>query len=220
MSKSALIVWGGWDGHAPEAVGKLFADALTAGGFSVEVSPTLASFEDPAKLNALSLIVPVWTMGQISHDQANNVLSAVRDHGVGIAGCHGGMCDAFRENTAWQFMTGGQFVDHPGGDGTKYRVNIVRGSSPIVEGLDDFDVLSEQYYMHVDPANKVLATTQFPTVDGPHVPNGPVTMPVVWTKYFGKGKVFYNALGHDVKTIAAEPAMTMMRRGFAWAARA
>jgi type 1 glutamine amidotransferase len=219
MAKHALIVWGGWSGHAPKEVGAAFADVLRADGFAVEVRDTLDAFTDASLMASLDLIVPVWTMGKISNDQANAAIEAVRDRGVGIAGCHGGMCDAFRDHTEWQFMTGGQFVAHPGNDGTDYRVKIIKGSSPIVDGIDDYDVSSEQYYMHVDPANKVLATTSFPTVDGPHAVNGPVEMPVVWTRGFGKGRVFYHALGHDLKTITAEPTMMMMRRGFAWAAR-
>ena len=219
MPKRALIIWGGWSGHAPKEVGGAFADALTADGFDVDVRDTLDALADSALMSTVDLIVPVWTMGKLSNEQATGAIEAVRDRGVGLAGCHGGMCDAFRDHTDWQFMTGGQFVAHPGNDGTTYRVNIVKGSSPIVDGLSDYDVASEQYYMHVDPANKVLATTHFPNVDGPHAVNGPVEMPVVWTRRFGKGRVFYHSLGHDLKTIAAEPTMTMMRRGFAWASR-
>ena len=54
---------------------------------------------------------------------------------------------------------------------------------------------------------------------GPHEPNGPVDMPVMWTKRYGQGRVFYNALGHQAGVIGAEPTITLMRRGFAWAAR-
>jgi type 1 glutamine amidotransferase len=167
---------------------------------------------------SLSLIVPIWTMGKITSEQANPVFKAVQS-GVGIGGCHGGMCDSFRESTEWQFMTGGQWVAHPGNDGVKYRVKIGPTRSPITEGLKDFDVSSEQYYMHVDPAVKVLATTQFPTADGPHVGNGTFDMPVVWTKMYGKGRVFYNSLGHQANIVESEPCLTIMRRGFHWAAR-
>jgi type 1 glutamine amidotransferase len=219
MGRKVLIVWGGWDGHQPRQVAEVFSRVLTQDGFDVEVSDTLDAFKDAEKLASLSLIVPVWTMGKISGEQADPVFKAVRDHGVGIAGCHGGMCDAFRENTEWQFMTGGQWVAHPGNDGTKYRVKIVKTGNPIIEGVGDFDVSSEQYYMHVDPAVKVLATTEFPVADGPHVPNGRFDMPVVWTKYYGKGKVFYNSLGHQANVVETEPCLTLMRRGFAWAAK-
>lgn len=220
MDKSALIVWGGWPGHQPKEVAAIFARALREDGFAVEVSDTLDAFRDADKLARLSLIVPIWTMGKIEKEQANPVLSAARDHGVGLAGCHGGMCDAFRDHTEWQFMTGGQWVAHPGNDGVRYAVRIGPTPSPITAGIADFEVASEQYYLHVDPAVKVHAYTQFPTpgVTGPHEPNGPVDMPVVWTKRYGRGRVFYNSLGHQADVVAAEPCLTIMRRGFAWAA--
>ena len=216
--KKALIVWGGWDGHEPEQVAKVFERVLKLDGFEVEVSPTLDAFKDEEKLMGLNLIVPCWTMGSITDEQAKPVINAVIK-GVGMAGCHGGMCDSFRNHTEWQFMTGGQWVAHPGNDGTKYRVNITGVKHAITEGICDFDVKSEQYYMHVDPAVRVLATTKFPVADGPHVGNGPVDMPVVWTKMYGAGKVFYNSLGHHADIMESEPCLTIMRRGFLWAAK-
>ena len=220
MPRKALIVWGGWDGHQPQQVAAIFERVLKQEGFEVEVSDTLDAFRDEARLSSLSLIVPVWTMGKIAGEQANPVFKAVSG-GVGRAGCHGGMCDSFRENTEWQFMTGGPWVAHPGNDGVRYTVKIGPTKSPITEGIKDFEVASEQYYMHVDPAVRVLATTRFPTpgVDGPHAGNGAVDMPVVWTKTYGKGRVFYNSLGHQANIVESEPCLTLMRRGFAWAAR-
>lgn len=217
MSRKALIVWGGWEGHQPKQVAEFFGRLLIEDGFEVEISDTLDAFKDEKKLMGLSLIVPHWTMGRISEEQVNPVLNAVRS-GLGIAGCHGGMCDAFREHTEWQFMTGGQWVSHPGNDGTRYRVNISPLKSPITDGLKDFEVVSEQYYMHVDPGVKVLASTHFPVADGPHVAN-PCEMPVIWTKMYGQGRVYYNSLGHNVAVLEQEPVRTLMRRGFLWAAR-
>jgi len=215
-----LIVWGGWDGHQPREVAETFASVLRDEQFDVKVRDTLDAFLDRDKVMGLSLIVPVWTMGSITQDQLKNVCDGVAS-GVGIGGCHGGMCDSFRDATEWQFMTGGQWVAHPGNDGVRYRVNIRDRAHEITRGIDDFDVSSEQYYMHVDPAVMVLATTRFPTsgVDGPHVGNGPVDMPVVWTKVYGKGRVFYNSLGHQANVVATEPNLTVMRRGFLWAAK-
>jgi uncharacterized protein len=219
MAKKALIVWGGWNGHEPKQVSEVFADVLVKEGFEVEVSDTLDSFKDEEKLMGLSLIVPVWTMGEISKEQLKPVLDAVAS-GVGIAGCHGGMCDSFRNSVEWQFMTGSQWVAHPGNDGVEYEVNIVKSSSSaIVENMPDFKVKSEQYYLHVDPAINVLATTTFPIVEGPHSTNGKVTVPVVYTKTWGKGKVFYNSLGHHADIFDIPEAKELMRRGFLWAAK-
>ena len=217
--KQALIVKGGWDGHEPDQVSRIFADILELEGFQVEISDTLDSFLDQEKLLGLDLIVPVWTMGEIKKEPLEPVMKAV-ESGVGLAGCHGGMCDAFRSSTEWQFMTGSQWVAHPLNDGVEYRVNIVASSSsPIVEGIKDFTVISEQYYLHVDPAVQVLATTTFPVTEGAHSANGSIVMPVVYTKRWGKGKVFYNALGHHADVFDIPEAKEFMRRGFLWAAR-
>lgn len=218
MARKALIVWGGWDGHQPKEIGELFHRVLERDGFEVEMSDKLDVFADAAKLRALNVIVPCWTCGTLTPQQQSTVCAAVREAGVGIAGCHGGMCDAFRNSCEWQFMTGGQWVAHPGNDKVTYTVNIRVKDHPVTQGISDFSVTSEQYYMHVDPTLKVLATTDFPTADGPHVPNGEVEMPVLWTKMYGKGRIFYSSVGHDVAVTEAEPHLTIMRRGFAWAA--
>jgi len=215
--KKALIVWGGWLGHQPEEVSAIFRSMMEDEGYEVEVSDTLAAFDDAEKLKTLDLIIPVWTMGEISQERVNHVSEAVQS-GVGLAGCHGGMCDAFRNNVDWQFMTGGNWVAHPGNDGTPHRINIANTSSPIVDGIEDFDVSTEQYYLHVDPAVEVLATTRFPVADGPHIHNKSVDMPVAWTKRWGFGRVFYCSLGHQANVIELPPVKEIMRRGMLWAA--
>jgi type 1 glutamine amidotransferase len=216
MQQRALIVQGGWDGHEPRQVAEIFAAMLRAEGFAVEVSDTLDAFRKP-DLADLDLIVPVWTMAEIAREQLDPVIEAVAD-GTGIAGCHGGMCDAFRTATDWQFMTGGNWVAHPGNDGQRYAVEFRRGSSPLVEGLENFEVTTEQYYLHVDPAVEVLATTRFPTATWYHAANGPVDMPVIWTKRWGAGRVFYCSLGHHADIFRMPTPAEIMRRGFRWAA--
>jgi len=219
MIKKALIVYGGWDGHQPKQISEIFSSILKAEGFEVAVSDSLDSFKDQENLMKLNLIVPVWTMGEITDEQLKPVLKAV-ESGVGIAGCHGGMCDSFRNSVDWQFMTGSQWVAHPGNDDIEYEVNIVKSSSSsIISGIPDFNVKSEQYYIHVDPAVNVLATTTFPISDGPHSSNGNVSIPVVYTKTWGNGKVFYNSLGHNAEIFDIKEAKELMRRGFLWAAK-
>jgi uncharacterized protein len=218
LSKRALIFWGGWEGHEPGEFAEKFRRILVAESFSVRVVNNLEPLADPAALADLALIVPIVTMSSISDAQLKGVCAAVRT-GAGIAGCHGGMCDSFRAATEWQFMTGGQWVAHPGDLQVTYTVHITDRDHEITKGIDDFQFRSEQYYMHVDPAVKVLATTRFPIADGPHVPNGPVDMPVVWTKRYGQGRVFYCSLGHHPDELAVPAFSELMRRGFLWAAR-
>jgi type 1 glutamine amidotransferase len=213
---SALMVWGGWDGHEPRQTVEVFAPILQEEGFAVEVSDTLDAFLDAERLRELDLIVLCVTMGQITGDQEKGLLEAVKG-GVGFGGWHGGMCDAFRANTGYQWMTGGQFVAHPGGC-IDYDVNIVNRTDPITAGLDDFHMKSEQYYLHVDPSNEVLATTTFGGEHAPWVAG--CVMPVVWKRKYGEGRVFYSSLGHVAKDFEVPEAREIQKRGLLWAARA
>lgn len=212
--RKALIVWGGWSGHEPEQCANIIRDMLEEDGFAVTLATETAAFADPS-VKDLSLIVPIFTMSKIEKEEAKNLSSAV-EGGVGLAGYHGGMGDAFRENVDYQFMVGGQWVAHPGNI-IDYRVDITRPDDPVMEGLLGFPYRSEQYYMHVDPSNEVLATTTF---SGEHASwiDG-VVMPVVWKRRHGKGRVFYSSLGHVSAEFQVPQMRTILRRGMNWAAR-
>ncbi len=214
--KKALVVWGGWNGHEPKQTTDIAGELLRAAGFEVEVHDNMEVYKDAEKMKALSLVVPCWTMGQITAEQEKGLMDAVAS-GVGLAGWHGGMCDAFRQNTSYQFMTGGQWVSHPGGI-VDYTVNIINHQDPITKDLKDFAMKSEQYYMHTDPGNQVLATTTFSDQYGTPWIKGTV-MPVVWKRQWGQGRVFYTSLGHVAKDFEVPEAREILRRGMVWAAR-
>ncbi len=207
------MVWGGWLGHEPRQCTEIFGPILQSHGFAVEVSDSLDVYLDQEKMNALNLIVPVWTMGKITREQEKGLLDAVKS-GVGIAGWHGGMGDSYRDNVNYQWMVGGQWVSHPDGV-CDYVVNITNHRDPITRGLSDFKMHSEQYYMHVDPSNKVLATTTFHSPNAPWIEN--TVMPVVWKRVWGKGRVFYSSLGHVADDFEAPEATEIQRRGMLWA---
>ena len=213
---NVFITWGGWNGHEPEQTAAICADALRAEGHDVTVSDDLAPLANEGFMAEQDLVVPVWTMSTIAREQEAGLLKAVRN-GTGCAGWHGGMGDSFRNNVEYQFMVGGQFICHPGGI-IDYRVNIT-SDDPIVAGMEDFAMKSEQYFMHVDPSNEVLATTTF---SGEHwgvdwVKD--VTMPVAWKKRYGEGRVFYSSLGHVASDFDVPEAKEIMRRGCLWAMR-
>ena len=212
--KKVLMVWGGWMGHEPKKCIDIFAPWIREQGAQVTVSDTLDAYLDEDLMSSVDLIVQVWTMGTITGEQGKALLNAVRG-GVGLAGWHGGLADSFRQNTEYQFMVGGQWVAHPGGV-IDYEVNITDHKDPVTKGISDFKMHSEQYYMHVDPNVKVLATTTFNAnhadwIDG-------TVIPVVWKKRYGKGRVFYNSLGHVAVDFNVPEALEIMKRGILWAA--
>ena len=210
------MVWGGWEGHEPKQCVDIFAPILEEEGFAVTISDTLDTYKDRDLMAEQDLVVPAWTMGQIEGEQEQGLLAAV-DSGVGIAGWHGCMADSFRNNTTYQFMVGGQFVAHPDGI-IDYTVNIAAPDDPIVAGLDDFQMHSEQYYMHTDPGNQVLATTTLEGRQSAPWVNGTV-MPVVWKRAWGAGRVFYSSLGHVARDFDVPEAREIQRRGMIWASR-
>ena len=213
--KSVLFVCGGWEGHEPEKCAAVFAPVLQENGYEVEISTTLDTYLDREKMRSLDLVIPIWTMGEITDQQEEGLRRAV-ESGVGLAGWHGGMADSFRHSINYQFMVGGQWVAHPGKI-IDYEVNIIDHEDPITSGLEDFSMHSEQYYMHVDPSNDVLATTTF---SGEHVPwiEGNI-VPVVWKRQWGEGRVFYCSLGHVAKDFDVPEAKEIVKRGMLWASR-
>ena len=213
-NQRAFLVVGGWRGHAPATFAEWARAELDIEGFDVTLATSLDPLADAAAMQSYDLIVPLWTKGELSPEQELGLVQAVEE-GTGLAGWHGGMGDAFRGSVRYQFVVGGQFVAHPG-DVIEYRVRIERREG-LLAGIDDFDIRSEQYYMHVDPCNEVWATTTF---DGEHAPwvEGCV-MPVVWTRRHGQGKVFYCSLGHDPAEFDIPEVREIVRRGMRWASR-
>lgn len=212
--KKVLIVYGGWDGHEPRQCTELLKPWLESEGADVIVRDNLDAYKDKALMGSIDLVIQTWTMGNITGEQERGLLEAVRG-GVGLAGWHGGLGDAFRNSTEYQFMVGGQWVAHPGGM-VDYDVDIKDKKDPVTKGLKRFHMKSEQYYMHVDPSVKVLATTTFaaspeaPWIEG-------VVMPVVWKKSYGKGRVFYSSLCHSASDFGVPEAFEIMKRGIRWA---
>jgi type 1 glutamine amidotransferase len=213
--RTALIVWGGWEGHEPKQCADIFAPWLESQGFKVEISHSLDAYLDLDKLKTLGLIVHIFTMSDIKPEQEKNLEEAVRS-GVGLAGWHGGLADAHRSNVEYEFMVGGQWVAHPGGV-IDYDVDITKPNDPIVKGLKTrFHMKSEQYYMQVDPIVEVLATTTFSGQYAPWIKGA--VMPVVWKKLYGTGRVFYTSLGHVAADFDVPEAREIVKRGMLWAA--
>jgi len=213
-NKKAIIVWGGWEGHTPEASADVVKEMLEAQNFDVVLDSSTEAFADP-KLGEFDLIIPAVTMSRIEKEELQNLLACIRA-GSGIAGFHGLMCDSFRNEPDYQFMTGGQWVAHPG-DIIDYRVEITKSEDPIVAGIGDFDYRSEQYYMHFDPSIEVLATTRFDGTYFEEIDN--VVMPVVWKRTYGKGRVFYSSLGHVADEFKVPQMRSIFERGALWASR-
>lgn len=211
--KKILMVWGGWEGHEPRQFTEKLKPVLEKEGAIITVSDSLGVYTNKELMSSVDLIIQAWTMGKISKEQEKGLLGAVKN-GAGLAGVHGGLGDSFRENTEYQYMVGGQWVAHPGGI-IDHTVEITDHNDPVTKGIKNFGMHSEQYYMHVDPNVKVLATTTF-NADHNDWIDGAV-IPVAWKKTYGKGRVFYFSVGHVAKDFDVPEAMEILVRGTKWA---
>ena len=221
QGKNIIYVYGGMEGHSPAESVDLFVPKLRAEGASVKVFDTLSVYSDEKLMAETDLIIQIWTLGQITEEQFNGLEKAVMN-GTGLSGWHGGLGDAFRDNLKYQFMVGGQFVSHPGGM-INHSIKIVNKNDPITNGIDDFDLKkTEQYYMLIDPNIKVLAISEFlkESYEKPKKKENKITgssMPVIWKKNYGKGRIFYSSIGHHLTDFDVPEVMTMQMRGFRWA---
>jgi type 1 glutamine amidotransferase len=213
--RTVLFTFGGWNGHEPEKFRDHLVPWMKDSGADVKVFPSLDPYLDKDLMDNMDLVIQIFTMSSITNEQEKGLLAAIKENGTGIAGWHGGLCDAFRNNVEYQYMTGGQWVSHPGGV-IDYEVNITDSSDAVTADLDDFPMTSEQYYMHIDPNVKVLATTTFQGEHDPWIKG--CIIPVVWKKMYGKGRVFYTSLGHNLQHVIDSPnGMEIIKRGIRWA---
>jgi type 1 glutamine amidotransferase len=212
--RKVLFTYGGWEGHDPKKFMEYMTPWLQEEGAEVQAFGSLEPYADKTLMANIDLVIQVYTMSQITKEQEAGLLEAIRVNGTGMAGWHGGMGDSFRNNVDYQYMVGGQWVQHPG-NVLDYDVKIIDQKDDITKGMKDFHIKSEQYYMHVDPNVKVLATTKFngavnSWIDG-------AVLPVTWKKMYGKGRVFYTSLGHNVNHVTEVPeAVEMIKRGIKW----
>ncbi len=213
LAKRALLVRGGWEGHDPVATTDRYAAFLSGSDYEVSTSDTLDAYLED--LSGVDLVVQCWTMGTIGSEQLAGLLAAVRA-GTGFAGWHGGVVDAFRDQPGYHLLTGGQFIHHHT-EFVHYVVHPV-GGHRIVADLEPFEVHSEQYYVHADPGNEVLASTEYlPDPDRPEI--GTPTMPVTWIRRHGEGRVFVTTIGHRMADLELPPVHEMITRGLLWATR-
>ncbi|MGW6745236.1 ThuA domain-containing protein [Streptomyces sp. NPDC055025] len=215
-NRRALVVRGGWEGHQPVAITELFLPFLRARGFDIRISDTLGVYADAELLDATDLVVQCWTSGELTREQSAGLAAAVRA-GTGLAGWHGGIVDSFRGDVGYQLLTGGQFLMHPPGF-SDHTVTLAEEHSghPVIAGLSDFRVHTEKYWLATDPLIDVLATTEF-TADEERA--RPVTMPAVWTRHWGAGRVFVSAIGHKPDDFDVPEVRTLTERGLLWASR-
>jgi uncharacterized protein len=228
--RRALIVRGGWDGHQPVEASELFVPFLEANGFAVRIEESPAVYADAAALAETDLIVQVTTMSTIEPEQTAGLRAAV-EAGTGLAGWHGGIADSFRNDADYLQFIGAQFAAHPGkhadertGEQSdnylphRITMNAAGSAHPITEGIGDFELTTEQYWVLHDDYLDVLATTT-QAVRSWDPWRREIVSPAIWTRQWGAGRMFACTPGHRVEVLEHPSVRTIIERGMLWAAR-
>jgi len=228
--RTALVVRGGWEGHHPVEATDLFVPFLEQSGFDVRIEDSNEIYTDEAVMAATDLILQSVTMSEISAEAFAGLKKAV-ENGTGLAGWHGGIADSYRKSSDYLQLIGGQFATHPSkhpdqcsGDQSDnylpYTVELTElgRAHEIMAGLDDFTLHTEQYWVLHDDLIDVLATTTHP-VQPYHPWHRPITSPAVWTRLWGKGRIFVATPGHSLDVLQDDNVRTIIERGLLWASR-
>jgi type 1 glutamine amidotransferase len=226
----ALVVRGGWDGHQPVETTSMFLPFLEENGFTVRVEESPAVYADAEYMATVDLVVQTNTMSTIEKAEFEGLRAAV-EAGTGLAGWHGGIADSYRNNADYLQLIGGQFAAHPGKapeertgeQSDNYMPHTIEmteaaAEHPITRGIGDFELTTEQYWVLHDDYIDVLATTT--QAVRPWDPwTRPVTSPALWTRQWGKGRIFVSTPGHRVEVLENPTVRTIIERGLLWAAR-
>ena len=205
-----LILYGGWKGHQPTKMLNFIVETFL-NEHTVIKSDNLNTL-NPEALKNIDLIFPIWTYSELTNSQENALDQAIQN-GMGVIAIHG-ITSAFQSSRLFKFIIGGQFVAHPRGLEATYEVCFTN-NDPLVDGLSNFTITTEQYYLLVDPAVKVLATSVFKNSTIPWIDN--VKMPIAWKRNWNKGHVFYCSLGHTVQDLQNPSIKTLIDRAILWA---
>ena len=142
--------------------------------------------------------------GELTRDQEIGLVNFVKAGGSFI-GIHGAAA-SFARNAGYVEMLGGTFAKHS--PLFEFPVSIACHDSMITRRIQGFRVTDELYLLDkFDPsAVTVLATAMWKGKP----------QPMAYTKTYGKGKVFYIALGHDERALTHPEFLKMLRRGVDW----
>jgi len=197
------LLYAGGEIHDAKGCGDALQEALDADG-RFAVTRVDNDLDCLLRLDPFDVLVFYHTIGTITDAQLAGLLRFV-EGGKGTVGVHSA-ADSFRDCPAYRAFVGGHFLTHP--RYRPYQVSVTDVPHPITEGIEEFQVTDEQYITSYDPRVTILATALYKGV----------AYPVLWVKPWGKGRLFYNALGHDPAACRADAFRTLLTRGAAWAA--
>jgi type 1 glutamine amidotransferase len=162
-----------------------------------------------------------------SEEQARALLGAV-EAGAGFLGLHAAAA-TFWNSAPYLTMLGSRFLRH--GPFRKFTVTIVDRAHPITAGIEDFAVDDELYEVggkisdfaavaaaisRGRPRSELGQLGDGPLQPDTHLLASAEGHPMLYVKSFGRGRVHYNALGHDNLALGHPSYRRLLLQGLAW----
>ena len=209
MESLNLLVFVGTEGiyHEHAGNGQFLTKMLNA---SDEITATFSQDYDVLAdgLGAYHAALFYTDVGELTAAQETGLLRFIKEGG-GFFGLHTAAA-SFRESEGYHGMLNGFFNGHsPYMD---FTVTVSDAAHPITEGISDFNVTDELYYLkHDASASHHLMQAYDETKDETHV--------MAFHHTYGAGRVFYFALGHDMAVLENPSFQAVIRRGALWVGR-
>ena len=227
--KKAIFVRGGRPAHQPVETTEHFRGFLEAQGYEISVSDSPAIYADAEFMASVDLIIQCIE-SEIDEASVQGLTQAV-ENGTGLIGWHGGVLVGFTQSEPNYQLIGAKFVAHPGkpageriGNESdffiqhKIEFTSLGKEDEITRGFSDIELETEQYWLLADSYMKVLATT---TQSAHHSDpwKTPVTSPAIWSRQWGKGRIFICSPGHNLKVVSHPSITRIIQNGAIWATR-
>lgn len=206
MDKLNTLIFVGTEGiyHDHEGNGKYLTTMLnTTDEINADFSQDYSILADG--LDKYQTVLFYTDVGELTSEQETGLLNYI-ESGGGFFGLHTAAA-SFRDSEGYHGMLNGFFDGHsPYMD---FTVNVSVADHPISQGLADYEVKDELYYLKHNPdSSHHLMSAYDHTKDETHV--------MAFHHTYGKGRVFYYALGHDMVVLENPSFQEVIRRGVMW----
>ncbi len=204
MATKKILMLVGGEYHPFDQCSEMVSSSLEATGrYQVTVTTDLNVLR-AGNVGRYDAVLGYTDGRDLKKDQESGLVNFVKAGGAFI-GLHGAAA-SFAKNAAYIDMLGATFASHDAA--FEFPVTPTAADSMITRRVQPFRVFDELYILDKFQADavEVLATAMWKGK----------AQPMAYTKSYGKGRVFFLALGHDARALNHPEVQKLLRRGVDW----
>ena len=205
LKKKKILIYQGGRYYNEEKTYNHFKNILTDYIVDCSINLDLLDGEDFFNYDTTIFLSQEGTLTKIQEEILLNFISS----GKGFIGLHGASA-SFKNNSNYFKMLGGRFINH--GSVSKIHIRILDKEHEITQNLDNFDFRDEPYRHDFSMGKNIhiLAEAEY------NAPDDPNPEPIMWIKKYGKGRVFFCALGHRTIALKDPVFQKIIERAVKW----